>query len=97
MSPQWQTTLLGRPITVAQDKDIDVADLLWWAARCGVDENDIALLVRSEQARADAALEAPDDLVATEFGLSRRTFFRRRTRALEAVRTTSRGYLAALA
>ena len=97
MSPQWQVTPLGRPVTAAQDEDIDLGDLLWWAARCGVDENDIALLVRTEQARADVALGAPDHLVACEFGLSRRTFFRRRARALDAVRAASRGYLAAVA
>jgi hypothetical protein len=50
---------------------IDLAGLLPSAARCGVDENDIALLVRTEQARTDATLSAPDDLVAAEFGLSR--------------------------
>jgi hypothetical protein len=97
MSPQWEATPLGRPVTAAQDEDIDLADLLWWAARCGVDENDIALLVRTEQARADAALTAPDDLVAAEFGLPRRTFFRHRARALDAVRAASRDYLAAVA
>lgn len=97
MSPQWQATPLGRPITASQDEDIDLADLLWWAARCGVDENDIALLVRTEQARADAALNAPDDLVAAEFGLPRRTFFRHRARALAAVRAASRDYLTAVA
>jgi hypothetical protein len=97
LSPQWQATLLGRPITAAEDQDIDLAALLGWAARCGVDRNDIALLVRTEQVRADADLEAPDDLVAAEFGLSRRTFFRRRARALDAVRAASRGYLAVVA
>jgi hypothetical protein len=97
MSPKWQATPLGRPVTAAQDEDIDLADLLWWAARCGVDENDIALLVRTEQARADATLKAPDDLVAAEFGLPRRTFFRHRARALVAVRAASRAYLAAVA
>jgi hypothetical protein len=97
MSPQWQATPLGRPVTAAQGEDIDLADLLWWAARCGVEEKDIALLVRTEQARADAALNAPDDLVAAEFGLPRRTFFRHRARALDAVRAASRDYLRAVA
>jgi hypothetical protein len=97
MSPQWQATPLGRPITAPQDEDIDLVDLLWWAVRCGVDENDIALLVRTEQARADAALNAPDDLVAAEFGLPRRTFFRHRARALVALRAASRDYLRAVA
>jgi hypothetical protein len=97
MNPQWQATPLGWPIGPAQDEDIDLADLLWWAARCGVDANDIALLVRTEQARADATLTAPDDLVAAEFGLPRRTFFRHRARALDAVRAASRDYLRAVA
>ncbi|HEX8093481.1 MAG TPA: hypothetical protein VF542_06595 [Jatrophihabitans sp.] len=98
MSPRWQATPLGRPVTVAHDEDIDLADLLWWAAaRCGVDANDIALLVRTEQARADGALSRPDDLVAAEFGLPRRTFFRHRARALDAVRAASRDYLRAVA
>lgn len=96
-SPRWQATPLGRPVTAAQDEDVDLADLLWWAARCGVDEKDIALLVRTEQARADAGLTAPDDLVAAEFGLPRRTFFRHRARALDAVRAASRDYLRAVA
>lgn len=97
MSPLWQATPRGGPDSLAQDEDIDLADLLWWAARCGVDANDIALLVRTEQARADAALKAPDDLVAAEFGLPRRTFFRHRARALDAVRAASRDYLRAVA
>jgi hypothetical protein len=67
------------------------------AVRAGVDQTDIALLVRTEQARADSSLKASDDVVAAEFGLPRRTFFRHRARALDAVRAASRDYLAAVA
>ena len=97
MSPQWEVTPPGRPVTADQDGDIDLADLLRWAARCGVDPSDIALLVRTEQVRADSTLKAPNDVVAAEFGLPRRTFFRHRARALDAVRAASCGYLAAAA
>lgn len=97
-SPEWEATPLGR-ITAAVDgdEDIDLVDLLLWAARAGVDETNIALLLRTEQARADSCLKASDDVVAAEFGLSRRTFFRHRARALAAVRAASRDYLAAVA
>ncbi len=98
MSPEWEATPLGRiAAAVEDDEDIDLVDLLLWAARAGVDETDIALLVRTEQARADSGLKASDDVVAAEFGLPRRTFFRHRARALEAVRAASRDYLAAVA
>jgi len=43
----------------AQEEDIDLVDLLWWAARCGVDDDDIALVVRTEHVRADARCSAP--------------------------------------
>jgi hypothetical protein len=97
-SPEWEATPLGRvAAAVDDDQDIELVDLLLWAARAGVDETDIALLVRTEQARADSSLKASDDLVAAEFGLPRRTFFRHRARALDAVRAASRDYLAAVA
>jgi hypothetical protein len=96
MSPEWEATPLGRA-AVDDDEDIDLVDLLLWAARAGVDETDIALLVRTEQARADSSVKASDDVVAAEFGLPRRTFFRHRARALDAVRAASRDYLAAVA
>jgi hypothetical protein len=97
MSPEWEATPLGRMVLTVDDEGIDLVDLLLWAARAGVDEIDIALLVRTEQARADSRLKASDDVVAAEFGLPRRTFFRHRARALEAVRAASRDYLAAVA
>jgi hypothetical protein len=99
MSPEWGATPLGRIATAAVDdgEDVDLVDLLLWAARAGVDETDIALLVRTEQARADSSVNASDDVVAAEFGLPRRTFFRHRARALDAVRAASRDYLAAVA
>jgi hypothetical protein len=97
-SPEWEATPLGRLASGAvDDEGIDLVDLLLWAARAGVDETDIALLVRTEQARADSSLKASDDVVAAEFGLPRRTFFRHRARALDAVRAASRDYLAAVA
>lgn len=98
MSPQWQDTALGQvSITTDTDTDIDLVDLLLWAARSGVAQADIALLIRTEQARADATLKASDDLVAAEFGMPRRSFFRHRARVLDAVRAASRDYLAAVA
>jgi hypothetical protein len=97
-SAEWQATALGQPVTApGEDEDLDLGDLLQWATHSGVDPTDIALLVRTEQARADAALTASDDAVAAEFGLARRTFFRHRARALDALRAASRDYLAAVA
>ncbi len=97
MSPEWEATALGQTTTGAGDEGIELVDLLRWAARAGVDETDIALLVRTEQARNDSSLKASDDVVAAEFGLPRRTFFRHRARALAAVRAASRDYLSAVA
>lgn len=98
MSPQWDTRALKRTAARTGDEtDIDLVDLLLWAVGAGVDETDIALLVRTEQARADASLKASDSVVAAEFGLPRRTFYRHRARALGAVRAASRDYLAAVA
>jgi hypothetical protein len=98
MSADWEATTLGQVITApGEDEDVDLVDLLRWATRRGVDPADIALLVRTEQARADAALTASDEVVAAEFGLPRRTFYRHRARALDALRAASRDYLAAVA
>lgn len=98
MSPEWQDTPLGQITTTTDpDADIDLVDLLLWAAGKGVDPADITLLLRTEQARADVTLKASDDLVAAEFGMPRRSFFRHRARALDAVRAASRDYLAAVA
>jgi hypothetical protein len=97
-SAEWEATSLGQAITAPDDgQDIDLADLLGWATRFGVDPADVALLIRTEQARADTALTASDDVVAAEFGMPRRTFFRHRARALSALRAASRDYLAAVA
>jgi hypothetical protein len=97
-SDSWQRTSLGAPIPGPDDSgDLDVLDLLLWAAREGVAEDDLRLLVRTECARADVDLVAADRVVAAEFGMSRATFHRRRGRALEDLRSAARSYLAAVA
>jgi hypothetical protein len=98
-SPEWGRTALNQNTAPLDDRDedIDLVDLLLWAADAGVTEADIALLVRTEQARADRNLTASDDLVAAEFRMARRTFYRHRARALAAVRAASNDYLAAVA
>lgn len=97
-SADWHDTPLGVCVPGPDDEtDIDVLDLLLWAARAGVDEDDLKLLIRTERARADANLRAADRVVAAEFGLSRATFHRRRARALGELRDVARSYLAAVA
>lgn len=94
----WHAIELVEPVAGPdEDEEIDVADLLDWACRRGVDADGIALLVRVEQARADVEHPRTSGALADEFGLPRRTFFRHRARTLSALRTVGREYLAAVA
>jgi hypothetical protein len=80
----------------AEHEDLDVVDLLLWAAAAGVDESDLHLLVESERARGRRGARA-DATVAEAQGISRRTLLRRRERALAALRDVAPAYLAAVA
>jgi hypothetical protein len=82
--------------TVGDDEDLDVVDLLLWAAAAGVDEDDLHLLVESERARGRRGARA-DERVAAARGITRRTLLRRRERALTALRGVAPSYLAAVA
>ena len=79
-----------------EDGDLDLGDLLQWALRAGVDPDDVALLVAIENGRDRHARRA-DQRVAAEQGVALRTLYRRRERALTALRVVAREYLAAVA
>src|SRR4051794_39359712 len=77
-------------------EDLDVADLLRWAVRSGVDVADVALLVATE-CRRDLRERSADQHVAAAHGITTRTLYRRRHRTLTALRTMAPKYLAAVA
>jgi hypothetical protein len=82
--------------TTTDQEDVDVVDLLQWAVRSGVDSADVALLIATECAR-DLRERSADQRVASAHGITTRTLYRRRHRALTALRTVAPQYLAALA
>src|SRR3954454_980312 len=77
-------------------EDVDVADLLRWAVRSGVDAADVALLVATER-RRDLRERSADEHVAAVHGITTRTLYRRRHRTLTALRNIAPQYLAAVA
>jgi len=77
------------------EEDLDVVDLLLWAAGCGVDVGDLRLLVASERARGRRG-DCADARVAAARGISRRHLLRRRKRALAALRAVAPAYLQAV-
>jgi hypothetical protein len=80
----------------SQDDDLDLRDLLTWAAREGVaSREDLRLLVELETAREHAS--APRLVVAAAHGINERTVRRRRDRTLKALRQARERYLAAVA
>lgn len=87
--------LADRLTLAAADEDVDVVDLLLWAAGRGVDVGDLRLLVASERARGRRGACA-DTRVAAAQGISRRHLLRRRKRALTALRTVAPAYLRAV-
>lgn len=80
----------------AEHEDIDVVDLLLWAAAHGVAEDDLQLLVASEGARGPRGARA-DATVAQSCGIAPRTLLRRRERTLTALRGLAPAYLTAVA
>lgn len=76
-------------------EDVDVADLLQWAVRSGVDATDLELLIATERGRD--VQQGGDSEVAARYGISTRTLYRRRSRALAALRAVAHDYLAAVA
>lgn len=86
------------PATVhdQREDDLDVVDLLRWAVRSGVDATDVALLVATECGR-DLYGDSAADRVATAHGITKRTLYRRRNRALSALRSMAPRYLADVA
>ena len=77
-------------------EDVDVADLLRWAVRSGVDASDVALLIATECGRYLRQRSA-DRQVAAAHGITTRTLYRRRHRTLTALRRVAPQYLAAVA
>jgi len=76
--------------------DLDLTDLLVWAARTGVvDGSDAALLLEVERTREAGG--AAQVRVAGAWGISERTLRRRRDRTLAALQTARNGYLTACA
>lgn len=76
----------------AGGEDLDLVDLLLWAVATGVREDDLRLLVDSEQDRG-----AFQGAAARCLGLSERQVRNRRRRALDALRELAPTYLAAVA
>ncbi len=74
------------------DEDLDLEDLLMWAVKVGMREDDLRLLVESEQRRG--AFQAA---AAHSLGISERQIRRRRERTLRALRDLAPVYLAAVA
>ncbi len=77
-------------------EDVNVADLLRWAVRSGVDADDVALLIATECGRYLRQRSA-DRQVAAAHGITTRTLYRRRHRTLTALRRVAPQYLAAVA
>lgn len=74
------------------DEDLDLIDVLMWAARTGVaPPNDLVMLLLSERAPAGPSRHA----VAREFGVHERTLRRRRSRTLSVLQAASDRYLQA--
>lgn len=85
-------TAAGQPA----DEDLDLVDLLVWAARTGVvDADDVALLLQVEQDRYDGT--PAQQRIAASWGINERTVRRRRERTLAALRNARDSYLAACA
>jgi hypothetical protein len=89
-------TRLVQATACDEREDIDVADLLRWAVRSGVDAADVALLVATECGR-DLPERGTDRRVAAAHGITTRTLYRRRRRTLTALRDMAPLYLAAVA
>jgi hypothetical protein len=83
------------PAVDAQE-DLDLVDMVLWAAGRGVPVEDLELLLASERRRGTFGSRA-DERFATERGMTRRTLLRRRARALEALRGLAPSYLADVA
>lgn len=74
------------------DEDLDLIDVLLWAARAGVaPPNDLVMLLLSERAPAGPARHA----VAREFGVHERALRRRRSKTLTVLQVASDRYLQA--
>ena len=74
------------------EEDLDIVDMLLWAARRGVPIEDLELLLASERARGTFGSRA-DIRLAAERGISRSTLLRRRARTLTALRELAPAYL----
>lgn len=93
IDPQcWQGRELGDRIEPGEGggEDLDLIDVLMWAARTGVaPAGDLVLLLQSERVPAGPGRHA----VAREFGLHERALRRRRSRTLAVLRAASDRYL----
>ena len=89
------TRIASAPVR-EEGEDVDVVDLLQWAVRSGVDAEDVALLIATECGR-DRHHRRADQRVATAYGITTRTLYRRRNRTLTALRGVAPQYLAAVA
>jgi hypothetical protein len=97
-SSAWETVSAGRAVAGPDDGGgLDVGDLLRWAVGNGVDPADLRLLLDTEMARAQRHAVGCDRRVAAGHGLALRTFYRRRERALAALRGVAATYLSTVA
>jgi hypothetical protein len=96
LTPDGDVTRLATAAIGDETEDVDVADLLRWAVRSGVDADDVALLIATECGRYLRQRSA-DRQVAAAHGITPRTLYRRRHRTLTALRRVAPQYLAAVA
>jgi hypothetical protein len=96
LTADGDVTRLEHATACDEREDLDVADLLLWAVRSGVDSADVALLVATE-CRRDLRERGADQHVAAAHGITTRTLYRRRHRTLAALRKMAPRYLAAVA
>lgn len=95
VDPVIWAEVTGDQVTAVND-DVDLGDLLVWAARTGVAfREDLRLLLELE--RHHGYGNAARHRVAADFGINERTVRRRRDRTLAALRAAGAAYLAAAA
>jgi hypothetical protein len=95
LTSDGDVTRLVQATVCDEREDLDVADLLRWAVRSGVNAADVALLVATER-RRDLGERGADERVAAAHGITTRTLYRRRQRTLTALRGVTPQYLAAV-
>lgn len=98
LAPDWllQWWLDNQSYEQWRAADVQLEDVLVWAAGRGVPADELGLLLESERER-DRYRSSADDRLASRLGITRRTLLRRRQRTLDALRALAPEYLADVA